>query len=153
MTTCQHSKEPKGGLHPPSPKYQTTKEILSSTYTLCEAVGGTNNLGRQRDTMGIIIVAESFVTINLAGGEALQIQARVTVMTAERLKGSDRSPGLFCPGVASVPRRGSGSIQCRDTSKAINSFSHNEVQLEVNPYNLNTQTTSSMNRITWVKYW
>ena len=70
-------------------------------------------MGKQRDTMGIIIVAESFVTINLAGGEALQIPARVIVMTAERLEGSDRSPGLFCPGVASVPRRGSGSNQSK----------------------------------------
>ena len=60
-------------------------------------------------------------------------------MTAERLEGSDRSPGLFCPGVASVPRRGSGSIQeisvfraaespGKDTSKATDSFSHDDVQ-------------------------
>ena len=102
--------------------------------------------------MGIIIEADSFVTISLAGEEALQIPARVTVMTAERLEGSDRSPGLFCPGVASVLRRGSGSIHGKDTSMATNSFSHNDVQLEVYPYNLNILTTSPMDPITWVKY-
>ena len=108
--------------------------------------------GKQLGILGIIIEADSFVTTSLAGGKALQILARVTVMTAERLKGSDRSPGLFCPGVASVPRRGSGSIQGEDTSMATNSFSHNDVQLEVYPYNLNTLTTSPMDPITWVKY-
>ena len=107
-----------------------------------EVVRGTNNLGRQLGIMGITIEADSFVTISLAGGETLQIPARVTVMTAERLKGSDRSPGLFCPGLASVPRRGSGSIQGEDTSTATNSFSHNDVQSKVYPYNLNTLTTS-----------
>ena len=97
-------------------------------------------MGKQLGIMSIIIITDSFVTTSLAGRKALQIPARVIVMTAERLKGSDRSPGLLCPGVASVPRRGSGSIQCKgvsvprtaeppvsDTSTAINSFSHDNV--------------------------